>query len=190
MGHLAPPCLFQCQSTHCPALLPRAGFTERRKVVGGGRQWAEERLWEVQLKVAAAFRHHTLWGWGVGSQHILPAARWEWRCMVSPPLMKAGRQRDQSCQNHSQSCLRKLNAGLLWALRADGPSSTGIQASLPQENIVCKKFCAPPTAISMPGTQGLLTGLLPSRRLHDTLVLPASLSAHILQLNPREHSGI
>lgn len=99
--------------------------------MGGGRQWAEERLWEVQLKVAAAFRHHTLWGWGVGSQHILPAARWEWRCMVSPPLMKAGRQRDQSCQNHSRSCFRKLSAGLLWALRANGPSSTGLHPGLP-----------------------------------------------------------
>lgn len=113
----------------------------------GGRQWAEERLWEVQLKVAAAFRHHTLWRWGVGSQHILPAARWEWRCMVSPPLMKAGRQRDQSCQNHSQSCLRKLSAGLLWALRADGPSSTGLHRGLPAsgeyslQEILCSPHC-------------------------------------------------
>lgn len=32
-----------------------------------GIEWVEVRLWEVQLKVAAAFKHHTLRGWGVGS---------------------------------------------------------------------------------------------------------------------------
>ena len=40
-----------------------------------GREWAEERLWEVQLKVDAAFRHHTLrgWGWALSTSFLQPA---------------------------------------------------------------------------------------------------------------------
>lgn len=40
-----------------------------------GREWAEERLWEVQLKVAAVFRHHILrgWGWALSTFFLQPA---------------------------------------------------------------------------------------------------------------------
>lgn len=72
--------------------------------------------------------------------------------MVSPPLMKAGRQKDQSCQNLSQSCLWMLSAGLLWTQRADGLASQDcIQASLTQKNkYSLQKILCFSTPISMP----------------------------------------
>lgn len=65
--------LSKCQSTHCPASLP----TSRVHRKEDGREWAEERLWEVQLKVDAAFRHHTLrgCGWALSTSFLQPAGQ-------------------------------------------------------------------------------------------------------------------
>lgn len=65
--------LSKCQSTHCPAPLP----TSRVHREEDGREWAEERLWEVQLKVDAAFRHHTLrgCGWALSTSFLQPAGQ-------------------------------------------------------------------------------------------------------------------
>lgn len=113
------------------------------------------------------------------------------------PLAKAGRQRSerQTIPRAVYGCSVPASSGpRAWmALQRRAASRP---PCLRRTNIVCRRFCAPPLNAWHP--KGCLTGLLLSKRLHNTPFLPASLSARFLQPNlstfrsviqPREHSA-
>lgn len=55
----------------------------------------EERLWEIQLKVATAFRHHTLRGWG-GGLLVHPSCSQLGTEVHGFPFSNEGRQAEKS----------------------------------------------------------------------------------------------
>lgn len=148
------PCLFpnvkdSTAQPHC-----QAGFTER-----GGWKSIEERLWEVQLKVDAAFRHHTLrgCGWALSTSFLQPAGQGG----ASFPSSNEGRQTEvRAGQNHSRS-----GYGCTM-LDASGPqggwlSSTLLYPGSPSQKNWCslQKILCSPHASDCLALWGLWTGL-------------------------------
>lgn len=112
--------------------------------------------------------------------------------MAPPPLMKAGRQRPELPElvpelAMDMQCWPLLGPEGGWLHR------TGLHLGLPCSGelmLSAGNSMIPRSSSHCLVPQGLLTGLLSSRRLYNTTVFPVSLSACFLQPDLRGYSGL
>lgn len=155
-----------------------------------GREWAEQRLWEVQLKVDAAFRHHTLrgCGWALSTSFLQPAGQGG----ASFPSSNEGRQTEV----RAARTIPRSGYGCTM-LDASGPSGWMAEQHIvvPREpflrrtDVVCRRFSAPLPASDCLALWGLWQAFSPLGS-YIILLFSQPLSKSSLQPNLREHPSL
>ena len=109
-----------------------------------GREWAEERLWEAQLKVDAAFMQHTRGGcgWALSTSFLQPAGQGG----TSFPSSNEGRQTEviaaRTIPRSGYGCTM-LDASGPWGWMAEQHSIAPREPFLRRTDVVCRRFSAP-----------------------------------------------